>query len=67
MRVREEYCDMLLLAAVTLISAVVAVVVNWSEGPQPQAADPAVSLLDRTSVRLVGAPFIPNVNPRDRH
>jgi hypothetical protein len=67
MRVREEYCDMLLLAAVTLISAVVAVVVNWSEGPQPQAAQAAVPLPDRTSVRLVGAPFTPNVNPRDRH
>jgi hypothetical protein len=67
MRVREENCNMVLLAAVILVGALVAVVVNWSERPQPQAAKPAVSLSDRTSVRLVGAPFIPNVNPRDRH
>jgi hypothetical protein len=67
MRVREEYCNMLLLASVALISALVAVVVNWSEGPQRQAAQPAVPLPDRTSVRLVGAPFTTNVNPRDRH
>jgi len=67
MRVREENCNMVLLAAVTLISALVAVIVDWSGGPQPQAPKPAVSLRDQTSVRLVGAPFIPNTNPRDRH
>ena len=50
-----------------LISALVAVIVDWSGGPQPQAPKPAVSLRDQTSVRLVGAPFIPNTNPRDRH
>ena len=67
MRVREENCNMVLLAAVTLISALVAVIVDWSEGPQTQAPKSAVSLRDQTSVRLVGAPFIANTNPRDRH
>ena len=67
MRVREENCNMILLAAATLVCTFVALVANWSEGPQPPAAKPTVSAAIQTSVRLIGAPFIPNVNPRDRH
>jgi hypothetical protein len=72
MRVREENCNMVLLAAVTLVSVLVAVIASWWEGPQPSAANPPVYVVHQTaahhtSVRTVGAPFIPNVNPRDRH
>ena len=71
-RVREENCNMVLLAAVTLFSAMVAMIAGWWQGPQPSAAEarPPVGLADRTDVRteirVVGAPFMPNVNPRDR-
>src|SRR5882672_11200518 len=71
MRVREENCNMVLLATVTLVSAMVAVISGWWEAPQPAAARPPVyvadqAVADRTEVRVVGAPFVPNVNPRDR-
>jgi len=68
MRLREENCNMVLLAAVTLFGVVVAVIAGWWEGPQPSVAEakPPVTFADQTPVRVVGAPFVPNVNPRDR-
>ena len=71
MRVREENCNMVLLATVTLVSAMVAVIAGWWEAPQPAAAKPRAYVADRavagrTEVRVVGAPFVPNVNRRDR-
>jgi hypothetical protein len=76
MRVQEENCNIVLLATVTLVSAMVAVIAGWWEAPQPAAAGPAVQIAnrkvadravaDRTEVRVIGAPFVPNVNPRDR-
>jgi hypothetical protein len=68
MRVREENCNMVLLAAVTLFSAMVAMIAGWWQGPQPSAAEsrPSVNLAGRTEVRVVGTRFMPNVNPRDR-
>jgi hypothetical protein len=56
-----------LLAAIALVSVVVAVTANRWEGPQPVAANPPIYLTDQTAVRVVGTPFRPNVNPRDRH
>jgi len=71
MRVRAENCNMVLLATVTLVSAMVAVIAGWWEAPQPAAARPPVYVADqavahRTEVRVVGAPFVLNINPRDR-
>jgi len=65
MRVREENCNMVLLTAVTLFTAIVAVIASWWEGPQT-ASKPPVYLAEQTPVRVVGAPFVPNVNPRER-
>lgn len=73
MRVREENCNMILLTAVTLFSATVAIIVGVWQGPPSAAAEasppdkpPIYLAADRTPVRVVGAPFVPNLNPRDR-
>jgi hypothetical protein len=71
MRLREENCNMVLLATVTLVSAMVAVIAGWWQGPLLAAAKPPVyvanrAVTDRTEVPVVGAPFVLNVNPRDR-
>jgi uncharacterized membrane protein len=69
MRVREEDRNMVLLAAVTLVSVVVAGVAALFEpvtAKQETASTPAY-LIDSTPVRVVGAPFVPNTNPRERH
>jgi hypothetical protein len=62
MRVREENCNMVLLAAVTLFCAMVAVAADWWQGPKQTSAEFAA----QTPVRVVGAPFVPNVNPSIR-
>jgi hypothetical protein len=82
MRIREEDFDMILLASVTLLSAAVAGAAallqpaSAASKSKPayvsSAAAPAsgenqsVRLADRTPVRVVGAPFVPNTNPRER-
>jgi hypothetical protein len=69
MRVREEDRDLVLLAAVTLVSVVVAGMATLFEpvtAKQEIASTPAY-LADSTPVRVVGAPFVPNTNPRERH
>lgn len=69
MRIREENCNMVLLASVTLVSIVIAASLALL-GPAPatqQAASQPGYLADSTPVRVVGAPFIPNTNPRQRH
>ena len=82
MRIREENCNMVLLAAVTLFSTAVAggaTLLGFT-------GHDTVRLTDRTTngarwtappdkqiddvaplpVRLVGAPFVPNTRPRER-
>jgi hypothetical protein len=69
MRIREEDCNMVLLAAVTLVSLGVAGIVALLEpatAKQETATSPAY-LADSTPVRVIGAPFVPNTNPRERH
>jgi hypothetical protein len=69
MKVREENRNIVLLAAVALVSVVVAGIATLF-GPvtakQEIAGSPAY-LADSTPVRVVGAPFVPNTNPRERH
>jgi len=64
MRIREENRNMILLATVALFSAAIA---GGAALLQPSATSGAeVYLANQTSVRLVGAPFVPNTNPRQR-
>jgi len=68
MRVREENCNMLLLAAVTAFSVVMAGVVSVMEpeaAPRAEAVKP-VQVADQAPVRVIGTPFVPNTNPRER-
>jgi hypothetical protein len=68
MKVREDNRNMVLLAAVALVSAVVAggvALLDSAPAPQPVASEPAY-LADSTPVRIVGSPFVPNTNPRER-
>ena len=75
MRIREENRNMFLLATVTLCCGTVAGTLTLLEpvfqpAPERQVAERAVidvtRISDQTPVRVVGAPFEPNVNPRER-
>jgi ABC-type phosphate transport system substrate-binding protein len=71
MRLREENCNMILLATVTLVSTMVAAIAGWWQAPSSAATRPPISVAnrtvaDQTEIRVVGAPFVPNINPRDR-
>ena len=97
MRIREENCNLVLLAGVTLVSVVIAggaALLEPAAGkskpfylaaaasspsaaaaPSPSASAAATApaaekqparLADQTPVRVVGAPFVPNTNPRER-
>ena len=72
MRIREENRNMFLLTAVTLCCSAVAGTVALFEpapapGPAQQVAQRmAIDATAQTPVRVVGAPFEPNVNPRQR-
>jgi hypothetical protein len=82
MRIREEDCNMVLLAAVTLVSMGIAggvTLFGATEKPtryidhSAAYAAPAPShdrhqkdADDQPLVRVVGAPFVPNTNPRER-
>jgi hypothetical protein len=83
MRIREENCNMVLLAVVTLISAVIAggvSLINSTNTTPWRFADRAfghteqaesserriIHVSDQPAARVVGAPFVPNANPRER-
>jgi hypothetical protein len=68
MRVSEENCNMLLLAAITAFSLAVAGIATVLEpAPEPQVqASKSVHVADQTPVRVIGTPFVPNTNPRER-
>ena len=66
MRIREENCNMVLLAAVTLSCTVVAGAVADMRVADTAPSIQRVSTVDRSDVRVVGTPFVPNVNPRER-
>jgi hypothetical protein len=71
MRIREDDRNMFLLTTVTLCCAVVAGALAvlepvFGEAPEKQVADNSrpIDLSAQGPVRVVGAPFVPNVNPR---
>ncbi|MBR0975272.1 hypothetical protein [Bradyrhizobium japonicum] len=72
MRIREENRNMFLLATVTLCCGALAGAVALLEpapGPAParqMAERAAIDVTAPTPVRVVGAPFEPNLNPRER-
>ena len=74
MLIREENRNMILLAMVTLCCSAVAGVLAMVEPAPVRASDKLVAAraeIDVTTpaqipVRVVGAPFEPNVNPRER-
>jgi hypothetical protein len=81
MRIREENCNLVLLAGVTLVSAAIAggaamlepaaavgrpVYFANAAATSPAPETKPTRPVDRTPVRVVGAPFVPNTNPRQR-
>jgi hypothetical protein len=83
MRIREENCNMVLLAIATLFSVAIAggaTLLGFADntpirlaGQSDIRAEPApftdkqiINVTDRPPVRVVGAPFVPNTNPRER-
>jgi hypothetical protein len=82
MRIREENCNMVLLAVVASFSVAVAggaTLLGFAGNTPVRFADrttgveqaPApdrriIYVGDQPPVRVVGAPFVPNTNPRER-
>ncbi|WP_246557084.1 hypothetical protein [Bradyrhizobium liaoningense] len=72
MLIREENRNMLLLATVTLCcGAVAGTVALFEQVPAPIPSEQvaqrtAIDVTAQAPVRVVGAPFEPNVNPRQR-
>jgi hypothetical protein len=66
MKILEESRNLVLLATVTLFSAVIVAGVALLEQPAPAAAQKPVYVADQRPVRVVGTPFVPNTNPRER-
>jgi len=83
MRIREEDCNMVLLAVVTLFTVAIAggaslvgptekraayladrSTVRAQQAPSPDKQ--IIHVSDQPPVRVVGAPFVPNTNPRER-
>ena len=67
MRVREDNRDMVLLASVALLCALIALAAAAFE-PKPSTArssNQQAALADEAPVRIVGVPFVPNTNPRE--
>jgi hypothetical protein len=67
MRVREENRNLVLLATVTLVCAMLALIAAAFEpvASTAQTASKETALPDQTSVRVVGVPFVPNTKPSD--
>jgi len=81
MRIREENRNLVLLATVALCCAAIAgaaALIDPAGAPLrtqyladngPAIADQTTAdqaSVDQTSVRVIGTPFVPNVNPRQR-
>jgi hypothetical protein len=62
---REEDNDVLLLGVVTVICVCLAGLLNLSQ-PVVAAAKAMTVIASDEPIRIVGAPFVPNTNPRER-
>jgi hypothetical protein len=80
-RIREENCNLVLLASVTLVSGAIAgaaalvdpatvvsrpVYLATAAANAPTPENNQTDPVDRIPVRVIGAPFVPNTNPRER-
>lgn len=65
MRIREEDRNMVLLAAMTLLAAALAGIIALVEPAPAPAQNRPAQLAEQTTLRVVGTPFVPNVNPRE--
>jgi hypothetical protein len=80
MRIREENCNMVLLAVVASFSVAIAggatllgnkpvQFTDRTTGRVEQVPSPDKRIIyvsDQPPVRVIGAPFVPNTNPRER-
>jgi hypothetical protein len=83
MRIREENCNMVLLAVVTSFIVAIAggaTLLGFADNKPVQFADRTIGRVEQASspdkriiyvndqppVRVIGAPFVPNTNPRER-
>ncbi|UPK01657.1 hypothetical protein IVB05_28915 [Bradyrhizobium sp. 170] len=83
MRIREENCNMVLLAIVTSLSVAIAggaTLLGFADNKPVQFADQTAGRVEQPPppdkriiyvneqppVRVIGAPFVPNTNPRER-
>jgi len=83
MRIREENCNMVLLAVVTSFSVAIAggaTLLGFADNKPVRLADRTtdrveqaplpdkriIRVSDQPAVRVIGAPFVPNTNPRER-
>ncbi len=83
MRIREENCNMVLLAVVSALGVAIAGgatllgvadnkpvrFADRTTGRAEQSASPDKRIIyvsDQPPARLIGAPFVPNTNPRER-
>ena len=68
MRIREDNRNMVLLAAVVAVTIAISgmVVLFEPATAKQEAMSPPAYLADSTPVRVVGAPFVPNVDPHRR-
>ncbi|NOJ38810.1 hypothetical protein [Bradyrhizobium australiense] len=81
MRIREENCNMVLLAIVAVFTSAIAAgatllvpddTVRFADRTtarverSPAADKRTIHVGDQPPVRMIGAPFVPNTNPRDR-
>jgi hypothetical protein len=82
MRIREENCNIVLLAIVTVFTVAIAGGASVMERtdrsiqfanrattraePAPPADKQLTYVSDQPPVRVIGAPFVPNTNPRER-
>jgi hypothetical protein len=82
MRIREENCNMVLLAVVTCVSVAIAgsaALLGLDDKPvrladrttarvehAPSTDNRIIYVNDQPPVRVIGAPFVPNTNPRER-
>jgi len=76
MRIREENCNMVLLAVVTLFTVAIAGGASllgsgdtsrFADRITVRSADKRIIYVnDQPPVRVIGAPFVPNTKPRER-
>ena len=75
MKIREENCNLFLLAVVTVFTVIVAASaslvgptdqVRFAAHAQAMPTQPIAYVTEQPAVRVVGAPFVPNTNPRER-